>query len=140
MLKAEIGDLLYIIIFAILIALGGLEKLFKKRQPQQVPPPPPHDDFEDVDEQSPQSLEEMMKRMMQTLEDEQDTVSYENKEVIPVKSAYQPVCDTFASSEKMPFIQSQVEEIQETDGFQGIDFEFDIRQAVISSEILNRRY
>jgi len=154
MFKAEIGDLLYIIIFAILILLGGLEKIFKaKRQPQQdktPAPPQPYDDFEDVDEQSPhtepQSLEDVMKRMLQTLEGTQEEDLYPKmrpKEVIPeelplhLTSRYQPVCDTFGNSEKTPFPK---EEIEETSSFQGIDFEFDARQAVIASEILNRKY
>jgi len=151
MYKADMGDILYYIIFAIVILVGLFDKISKTKRQQQESktpiPPQPHDDFEDVEEQTPpQSLEDVMRRMFQTMEDEPETVSYDkmkSKVVVPeelplhLTNKYQPVCDTFGTSEKTPFPQ---EEIEEAGIFQGIDFEFDARQAVIASEILNRKY
>ena len=74
-LYADLGDYLYIIIFAILMLVGLFEKITKARQPP-VPPPVPSDvdddDFNDVEEQQPQTLEDLMRRMMQTVEPQQE--------------------------------------------------------------------
>ncbi len=158
MFKADIGDFLYIIIFAILMLAGGLEKFIKaKKQQQDNPRPPqpnrPYDDFEDVEDEPagrpspPQTLEEMVKRMLQVPEQrEKETAKYpeeaQSLEVIPEptkKDYYQPVriSQTMDQSEKEAFSST----LQDDEPEQAtINFKFDIRQAVIASEILNRKY
>ena len=149
MLKADFGDILYIIIFAVLMLAGALEKVVKaKRQQQNTPPPPPYDDFEDVEEPSsqqtpPQTLEEMLKRMMQTTETQEqvgeDVYSEEAQslEIIPeTPDYYQPIVTI--QPEKDTFTLAPIDENNEAAEFQ--EYEFDIRQAVIASEILNRKY
>ena len=152
MLQADFGDVLYYIIFAVVIIAGIFEKSAKaKRQQQaQIPAPPhPDDDFEDVEhhpsESPPQSLEEIMRRMMQTVEAPQpeEAVSYteeaQSLEVIPETPYYhyQPVVNQITNPSEM-FSPSPVEEQIETDKLP--EYEFDIRQAIIASEILNRKY
>jgi len=152
--KAEIGDFLYIIIFAVLMLLGGLDKVMKVKRQQNVPPQPPqpYDDFEDVEQPSleqtpPQTLEEIMRRMMQTTEPKNQTEkSFFPKEVQPTKvipdapySNYQPVLSPIIEqAEKEAFAIDSLDEGIKTSEYR--DFEFDFRQAVISSEILNRKY
>jgi len=150
--KAEIGDFLYIIIFAILMLLGGLEKVMKAKRQQNMPPPPPqpYDDFEDAEEQSsseqspPKTLEEIMRRMMQTVETPagQEIKSFypeevQSNEVIPETSFfnYQPI--VVQNTDQSEY-KAYIEEGNEVNTYH--DFEFDIRQAVIASEILNRKY
>ena len=149
MLKADLGDFLYIIIFIVLMLAGGLEKIVKaKRQQQNTPPPQPFDDFEDVDEpspqQTPQTLEDMVRRMMQTTETqkqvEEDIYPEEAQslEIIPetpVINYYQPIKSQPENNIITPI---QVDEKNETTEFQ--EYNFDIRQAVIASEIFNRKY
>jgi hypothetical protein len=153
MLKAELGDFLYIIIFVVLMFAGVLEKMLKAKKQQQTgtPKPQPSDDFEDVESQPsarqepPQTIEEMMRRMMQTIEPPQPE---------EVKAVVHPMGEH--SSEDIPAVgkyfyhpqeikkreqsvrEKSVEEKPETTDFQ--EFHFDIRQAVIASEILNRKY
>ena len=150
-LKSELGDFLYIIIFVVIMFAGVIEKVMKAKRQQQagVPPPQPHDDFEDVDDPAllspPPTLEEVMRRMMQTIEAPQQ------KEV---KAVVHPMGEH--SMEDIPaagrhFYQSEaskkmdqsiriapVEEKIETPDLN--EYYFDIRQAVIASEILNRKY
>ena len=140
MFKADIGDFLYIIIFAILILLGGLEKIFRGKRQPQPPPPQPHDDFEDVDEHSsqeetPQTIEDMMRRMMETIEGTQEeAISFEKIPETHTRIQYQPISETF----DIPFIQNQI--IEDKQKTNEVQFDFDLRQAVIASEILNRKY
>ena len=157
MLKAELGDLLYYIIFAVVILAGLLEKVAKsKRQQQQAgtpPPPQPYDDFEDVEEQRqapPNTLEEVMKRMLETVEtpkQEEATVQSfgmnteeaQSSEHIPAlgRHFFQPEeVKTRQKPEKITFSPILIEE--ELSNLP--EFEFDIRRAVIASEILNRKY
>ena len=149
--KAELGDLLYIIIFVVVMIAGVLEKLAKaKRQQQEVPrPTEPYDDFEDVERPSapPQTLEEMMRRMMQTIETQGKTEEsfYPEKaqslEVIPDTPYfhYQPVvCPITDQAEKEAFSTDTMNEEIKTSDY--LKYEFDIRQAVIASEILHRKY
>ena len=153
--KAEIGDFLYIIIFAVLMFAGVLEKMAKaKRQQQNKPPPQPYDDFESVEGQSvpeqtpPQTLEEMLRRMMQTQTTEtrveEEFVSHpeeESLEMIPETSYfhYQPVVNPIADqTRKEVFSSAPLEDEIEANKY--CEYEFDIRQAVIASEILNRKY
>ena len=151
MLKADFGDVLYYIIFAVVILAGLLEKMAKAKRQQtgKTVPPHPDDDFEDVEqhpsEAQPQSLEEIMRRMMQTVEAPQpeEAVSYteeaQSLEVIPETPYYhyQPVVNPMADPSETGS-SSLMEEQIEAAGFP--EYEFDIRQAIIASEILNRKY
>ena len=152
MLKAEIGDFLYIIIFAVLMLLGGLEKVMKAKRQQNMPPrpPQPYDDFGDVEsspgQTPPQTLEEIMRRMMQTTETSGQEKSFypeeaQSLEVIPDTPYfhYQPVVNPIIDqAEKEAFALGAVDDgIKESENRK---FEFDIRQAVIANEILNRKY
>ena len=169
MLKAELGDILYYIIFAVVILAGFLEKIAKsKRQQQQAGaprPPQPDDDFEDVEAQPsssprqapPKSLEEMMKRMLETVE------TPEQKQIFYPETAQslEEVSDKALSSEYVPlsgryFHHPEEVHVRKRFGYEPIlpviieeeekvvtefhEFEFDIRQAVIASEILNKKY
>jgi len=150
--KAEIGDFLYIIIFAVLMLLGGLEKVMKAKRQQNMPPQPPQpdDDFEDVEssdaEQAPpQTLEEIMRRMMQTVETQNQSgeLFFPEKaqpaKVSPEKrySDYQPAAKEATNQIEQEAFAHDIGTISVGDD---CDFEFDIRQAVIASEILNRKY
>ena len=137
--KADIGDYLYIIIFAVVMLISLLKNV-KKSQPQPQAPPPSqsYDDFDSVEEQPPQTLEELMRRMMQAEQPpkaEEQPIYSETSD----KQYYQPiVCEIGGTLGNSQFSQSPImleEEVIET-----IPFEFDIRQAVISNEILNRKY
>ena len=149
--KAEIGDFLYIIIFVVLALAGVFEKMAKAKKQQQTKsptPPHPYDDFEDVETQPApaQTLEEMIRRMMHPA----GTEEAQSLEVIPAKKAqslediadshfyYQPVvCPVSGKEEQEAFALSADEEIKVSENR---NFEFDIRQAVIANEILNRKY
>jgi hypothetical protein len=161
MLKADIGDILYIVIFAVLMLAGGLEKYVKaKRQQQQdrTPrPPQSRDEYVDEEEERsaprqapPQTLEEMLKRMLQPADtrEREDTYPEEAQslEVIQEtparKDYYQPVVSQVSmvmnQSEKEAFAVPTLEEEKGTPGLN--EYEFDLRQAIISNEILNRKY
>jgi hypothetical protein len=161
MLKADIGDILYIVIFAVLMLAGVLEKYVKakRRQIQDHTPrsSPSRDVYEDEGEPPapgqapPQTLEEMLKRMLhsdETREEKEDAYPEEAQslEVIPEapvrKNYYQPVVNPMSQimsqSEKEAFAVPAPEEEKATSGL--LEYEFDIRQAIISSEILNRKY
>jgi len=156
MLKAELGDFLYIIIFSILMLVGVFEKLAKaKRQQQQQSqpqPPDPYDDFGDVEQPSaeqapPQTLEDLMRRMMQTIEapQQEEVVSSpeeaQSLEYIPLSGRhfYHPEeIRIREQSEINAFSPPPMEEQMETSEI--FEYGFDIRQAVIASEILNRKY
>ena len=152
-MKAEFGDILYYIIFAVVILAGLLEKVAKsKRQKQQSQTPQPHDDLENVEEQptqrqtSPQSLEEMMKRMLESIETpEQDEVAYYSEAAKPLEAApAEARFGRFSHHQEEARIRDQsqikatIEEEKITSEFN--EFVFDARQAVIASEILNRKY
>ena len=154
MLKAELGDFLYIIIFAVLMLAGVFEKMAKaKRQAGTPRPPQPYDDFGNVEEQPaseqtpPQTLEEMMRRMVETINTpkQEEAVFYPEKEqsleVIPTsgKHFYHPEeIRIREQSERIAFSPAPIEEEKEASKTGG--YEFDIRQAIIASEILNRKY
>lgn len=124
----------------------------KAKRQQNIPPPPPqpYDDFEDAEEQSlseqspPKTLEEIMRRMMQTDETQgqekkpfypEEAKSYEVMPETPSLLHYQPiVVKNTDQSENKAYIE------EENEADTNHDFEFDIRQAVIASEILNRKY
>ena len=147
-IKAEIGDFLYIIIFAILMLLGVVEKIMKAKRQQNAPPHPPHpyDDFEDVEgkqQTPPKTLEDMMKRMLQTVEtsEQEKTASIpeevQSLEYIPISGRH------FHHPEEIKLREQSVNtavilEEEETGVFD--EYVFDIRQAVIASEILNKKY
>jgi len=134
---------------------GVFEKIAKAKRQQQPPPPPSYDDFEDVDTRTapppPQTIEELMKRMMQTVETskqesvyqtlegeslEGESLEGESLENTPAMSFfhYTPIA-TDEQSEKESLLLEPVE--AENDAS---EFVFNIRQAVIASEILNRKY
>ena len=121
--------------------LGGLEKVMKAKRQKNAPPPPPqpYDDFEDVEQPSaePQTLEELMRRMMRSM----DTEEAASMETIPVKEAQSlEAIDDSPHFHYQPIVTSIEKESALEDGTKGQDFVFDIRQAVIASEILNRKY
>ena len=150
MLKADLGEFLYIIIFVVVMLFGVLEKIVKAKQQKGKPVPPhPEDDFEDVEhhpsEAPPQTIEEMIRRMKQTIEAPQpeEVVSYpkeaQSLEYIPLSGRhyYHPEeIRIREQSEIESFSPSLIEE--ETNVLR--EYEFDIRQAIIASEILNRKY
>ena len=152
--KAEIGDYLYYIIFVIVIIVSIFEKISKSKRQQNVPAPtaPRHyDDFEDVEKPTvskPQStIEEVLRRMMQipeTVEHVEELAGYQDEaqslEYIPVTSSfdYQPLVSTIVNQQDTDFSSSESEEEKEITGYQ--EYIFDVRQAVISSELLNRKY
>ena len=154
MFRAELSDYLYYIIFAVVMIAGIFEKMSKaKRQQQENTPrsPQPYDDFENVDDeqpatrqaQQPQTLEDMMRRVLQTMEasnnEEKVSSSYNEhvSKVVPttVRTAYQPL--VIPSSE-----QAEIDAFSDKEKETGIfnDFEFDIRKAIIANEILNKKY
>jgi len=156
-LKAELGDFWTIIIIVILMFAGVFEKLLKSKKQQQAPPPQPYDDFEDVEGQSsttqapPQTLEEMMRRMMQTVEAPEPVEEKvfvhsqaQSLEDIPSEGRYFHHPDEVIRREQSgrvaykPISVLPVEEKNET--IEVPEFHFDIRQAIIANEILNRKY
>ena len=156
-LKAELGDFLYIIIFVILMFAGVFEKMLKAKRQQQAPPSPqPYDDFEAVEGQpspshaAPQTLEEMMRRMMQTVEMPEQAgekviiqPQAQSLEELPSTGRYFHHSEEIKKRERSgriaftPVIPQIEENIEPTDV---PEYHFDIRQAIISSEILNRKY
>jgi len=158
MLKAELGDFLYIIIFVILMFAGVFEKILKaKRQKQAPPPPQPYDDFEDVErhpsptQAPPQTLDEIMRRMMQTIEAPEQVEEKlviqsqaQSLEELPSSGRYFHHPEEVKKREQSgriaykPISVLPVEEKNET--IDVPEFHFDIRQAIIASEILNRKY
>jgi len=161
MLKAELGDILYYIIFAVVILASVLEKMTKSKRKKQeeaakkIPQPQHYDEFEEADAQpvpaQPQSIEDMMRRMFETIEPAEET------EALPTFGGFTPgmMTEEARSSEYIPqegrFFycpieisqeQSVIDELIEEEEIAaaGPKFQFDIRQAVIASEILNRRY
>jgi len=155
-LKAELGDFLYIIIFVVLMLAGVFEKMLKAKRQQQAPPQPqPYDDFEDVDapqtQTPPQTLEEMMRRMMQTVEApeqvEEKVVIHsqaQSLEELPSAGRYFHHPEEVKKREQSgrvvykPISVLPVE--QKIESGDVPEFHFDIRQAIIASEILNRKY
>ncbi len=158
MLRADLGDFLYIIVGIVLLFAGGIEKYIKaKRQQQQNQPMPSseqerrYDDFEEEEQAPPQTLEDLVKRMMQANESQpkQEIDEYEEEaqslETIPAeperKNYYQPVKNNFVTSaeEKAIYAVKSVEEEKAETSFGG-EFDFDLRNAVIAAEILHRKY
>ena len=151
MLKAELGDILYYLIFVVVILAGFLEKIAKaKRQRTEIPTPQhPEDDFEDVEHHQapPQTLEEIMRRMMQTVEapQQEEMVSYPEEtkslEYIPTSGRhfYHPEEIRIREQSEIEAFASSVME-EQTEASEIHEFEFDIRHAIIASEILNRKY
>ena len=152
MFQAEIGDYLYIIIFFVLMIAGVFEKMAKAKRQQNKQPLPsqPYDDFEDVEGHSeqenapPQSLEDMLKRMMQATETQTNDGGVACPYETPLHkqapdthvSYYQPIVNPIAAPvEKDAFLP-----VEEGTASESCEFEFNIRQAVIASEILNKKY
>jgi hypothetical protein len=144
MFKAELGDYMYYIIFAIVMLIGIVDKMQKAKRQQQanVPRiPQPDNDFEDVEEQTPpKTMEELMKRMLQTMETQESKPLYREPEPSPdifQRNYYQPIVSTNNIQNEEDFFTPSEEE---TVKGKYPEFEFDIRQAVIANEILNRKY
>ncbi len=169
---ADLGDFLYIIIAVVLMVAGGLEKYIKaKKQQQSRPisesqnrPDAENDPFEDEDFEEehnrPQTLEEVVKRMLQTTEkrentketddypveaqsletlSEEITKGYEPVKYEPIKYEsvkYEPIKMT---PEEKTLYSIESEETKVKVPFLD-EYEFDLRKAVISQEILQRKY
>lgn len=157
MLKADIGDILYIVIFAVMMLAGGIEKYLKaKRRQEEVRTPHSPQSHHEEEERpvprqgSPQTIEEMLKRMLQPTEIREEADDYpeeaQSLEVVsevPVANYHhQPVHNRMNAmitpSEKEAFAAPVLEEKTEVSKLH--EYEFDLRQAIISSEILNRKY
>jgi hypothetical protein len=147
MLKAEIGDYLYYIIFAIVMIIGAIDKMQKaKRQQQANSPrvPQANDDFDDIEEGQrqtapPQTMEDLMRRMLQTVE----TPKPESTEDVFRSNTYREAVSLEAAGrDNIRYIPIAVEEetVKDDDHEVEVEFKFDIRQAVIANEILNRKY
>jgi hypothetical protein len=126
--------------------IGIVDKMQKaKRQPQTNVPriPQPDNDFEDIDgqQQPPQTVEEFVRRMMQTVEPQESKTVYHEPEPSPdifQKNYYQPIVSTNnIRYEEEAFAPADDEETVAGGNY---EFAFDIRQAVIANEILNRKY
>ena len=158
MLKAELGDFLYIIIFVILMFAGVFEKMLKAKRQQQAPPQPqPYDDFEDAegqlsqDQAPPTTLEEMMRRMMQTIEapgqaEEKVVIqpqTVQSLEELPSEGRYFHHPEEVKKREtygRVAFTPVAPPMNEMTETVDVPEYHFDIRQAIIASEILNRKY
>ena len=159
MFRADLGDFLYIIVVIVLVLAGSLEKFIKKKKQesgQNTNPAPMAQEYDDEDEteiiekgfEEPKSLEDMIKRMMQSVEEQKRTIQepeYEPEPVYPVEaeSLEEIPENRFVYNETT--IKSRIEAPKE-DVFlesedEGVTYsDFDIRQAIIASEILNRKY
>jgi hypothetical protein len=115
-----------------------------KRQQQQANTPRvprSNDDFEDSEEERrpttpAQTMEDLMRRMLQTVETPKPEPV---EDVFPINTYQQA-----ASRNNILYTPIAVEEeTVEDDNHETeaeFDFKFDIRQAVIANEILNRKY
>jgi len=77
----------------------------------------------------------MMKRMLQTMETQEQEVVVNPYQEYAEKYMYTPIDMQIY---EQPEIKTPIEEDETTNVFPA--FEFDVRQAVIASEILNRKY
>lgn len=155
---ADFGDILYIIIFLLLLFGGSIEKFIrnKKRQDTQIPEPQDTEFGEDdplteTEQSRPKTFEEMVKAILQPEpeplyepeEVERYPVEAESLEEIPAVSAYlqnvenQSEVEVLDMEESHPISDSKAGNGDETSRGK---YEFDIRQAIIASEILNRKY
>jgi len=142
-----------------LMFAGVFEKILKAKKQQQAPPPSQsYDDFEDVEAQTsttqapPQTLEEMMRRMMQTVETPtqmEEKVVFQPQpaqslEELPSAGRYFHHPEEVKKREQSGRIAYKpitvVLEEEKIETAHIPEFHFDIRQAIIASEILNRKY
>ncbi|MDR2038771.1 MAG: hypothetical protein LBQ60_12685 [Bacteroidales bacterium] len=160
MFKADIGDFLYFIILLVLVFAGGIEKYIKGKkqeaQKQHLPTSDElagdEDDFEEVGQESssPQHLEEVLKRMFQEVEPQaKEYIPYFEEEAQSLEIIPEGKTDNYLEnnqiniSEEEKMIYSPVSEevsVSESDASSHEEFDFDIRKAIIASEILNRKY
>ncbi len=155
MFKAEIGGgWLYIIIAVGLMVLGAIEKYIKKTKEMAQPPAPTdqeeqtgehapdirktlEDIFKQMQQPTPVSMEEEVEEEAQSLETIPEVPEYIAPQYIPERqyqntfTKYQPII----APEPDPIFLTE-EELKDND----LEFEFDIREAVIYSEILRRKY
>ncbi|MDR3094821.1 MAG: hypothetical protein LBU62_09320 [Bacteroidales bacterium] len=146
-MKADASVVVYIIVAVLALLGSGIEKWLKaKRAQQQHPAIPDHDaEEEDMPEQQP-SLKDIIRQLTQEAEAmsepepqyepefelEPAKVEYQPLEIIPTEPEYL-VSHTFDLPDFVHVDTSEKEKIPET-------HIFNIRQAVIASEILNRKY
>jgi hypothetical protein len=168
MTTAGIGNILYIIIALVLIFGGGIEKYLKAKKQQVEPQPDSPEPEWDVEETNPQpaTLEDTLKRWMTQNE---ETAAYDEEaqslETIPDNPPeYEPQYEALQRDNMKSTmhegalddidsdpITNNITDIFATDIFAtditvaaapalAESLDFDIRKAVIASEILNRKY
>lgn len=156
---ADLGDFLYIIIFLLLMFAGTIEKFIRGKKQQNQPPHAeglPYEDGEEhpetvVPEPKPfegKSFEEVVKSILRG--EEHDDSSQET--VIPqpektwmdempeeVTRDYQPINHELISSieEDEIYVSDEIKNVQKEEKE---TFDFDLREAIIASEILLRKY
>lgn len=162
MQQAEIGEFLYIIIAVVLMIAGGVEKYVKSKKEQQQRQQSSSTNMEQQQEEygenrdfsgdrrvPPQTLEEMVKRMLQSEEYQErtpdvdiDADEAQSLEEIPEKPLeryqYQPLVITASTPEEEALYA--MEDVEQKDNTSYDAYDFDLRQAVIASEILQRKY
>lgn len=152
---ADLGDFLYIIIFLLLLFGGSIEKLIKNRKQQQNRIPEPQDSefgesdaFPEPEPAQPRTLEDLVKTILQQPKEPEETeniypVEAQSLEEIPVEPEYyhtnqdKEVIDAFDAGKLYSLSDN---ELDDKDKSSQEEYEFDIRKAVIASEILNRKY
>jgi hypothetical protein len=150
-MKADASIIVYIIVAVLALFGSGIEKYLKAKKAQQQPPVVPANDteFEDVpDEPAGQpSLKDIIRQLTQEaeeipqwkpdaepeLEPEPVRVQYQSLEIIPEEPEYM-VSHSIDLPEFIHVDTAAEEKITPT-----VPRTFNIREAVIASEILNRK-
>ena len=152
---ADIGDLLYIIILAVLMLVGALEKFLKaKRQQQNQPQVPPSESFPYEDEEQTadneefdgsQNPDEIMRRILKTFEEQKHAeevteypIEAQSLETEYTSENYQPDYTASQPEEKNLCAIAEPPEDKETSLID--ESEFDLQKAVVYQEILKRKY
>jgi hypothetical protein len=145
MLKAELGDFLYYIIVVIVILASIIEKASKakKKRQAELPADMPELAEEAYNEAQPQSLEDVMRRMF---EQQVETQQVETATVaVPKKKKKKAESQNYRKDYYQPVVYQPITvattEMDDTHNVADYpSFEFDLRQAIISNEILNKKY
>lgn len=152
-MKADASIVVYIIVAVLALFGSGIEKYLKAKKAQQQRPVVPANDeeFEDIPdetgEQQP-TLKDIIRQLTQEAEAmpaskpkyepefelEPTKVQYQSLEIIPTEPEYM-VSHTFDLPDFVHVDTSEEEKITEK-----VPYTFNIREAVIASEILNRKY
>ena len=152
---ADIGDLLYIIILAVLMLAGTLEKFLKtKRQQQNQPQGSSSESFPYEDEEQTadneefdgsQNPDEIMRRILKTFEEQkhaEEVIEYpieaQSLETEYTNENYQPDYTASQPEEKTLYAIAETPEEEETSLID--EPEFDLQKAVVYQEILKRKY